>query len=223
MAVIGRHCSATERNSESAERELRKYLVLELLSTKLGEDFPGTVTGVTGQGIYLQIDQFLIDGFIRTPDLPGDKGDRWQLNRNTGALVAQRSGRIINIGDRFPKIRIASVDLSRRQMELVIIEERDGKRGGKKKSGNGKTKNQSPPAKAATHEGQPPKNEGGSAPKKRRGKRGGQKSKSGEGNKSGGDPKSGRGQGGNDKPKTDKASRTRSQTLKLKKHRGKKR
>ena len=125
MRVIGRHCSSTERNSESAERELRKYLVLELLSTKLGEDFPGTVTGVTGQGIYLQIDRYLIDGFIRLPDLPGGaggKGDRWQLNRNTGALVAQRSGRIINIGDRFPAVRIASVDLQRRQMELVIID-----------------------------------------------------------------------------------------------------
>ncbi|MEM9881682.1 MAG: VacB/RNase II family 3'-5' exoribonuclease [Planctomycetota bacterium] len=125
MARIGRHCSATERNSESAERELRKYLVLELLSTKLGEDFPGTVTGVTGQGIYLQIDRYLIDGFIAVADLPGGKrsgGDRWQLNRNTGALVAQRSGRTINIGDRFPVVRVASVDLARRQMELFIIE-----------------------------------------------------------------------------------------------------
>ena len=31
LRLIGRHCSTTERNSEQAERELRAYLVLELL------------------------------------------------------------------------------------------------------------------------------------------------------------------------------------------------
>jgi ribonuclease R len=157
MAVIGRHCSATERNSESAERELRKYLVLELLSTKLGEDFAGTVTGVTGQGIYLQIDRYLIDGFIRTPDLPGDKNDRWQLNRNTGALVAQRSGRTLTIGDTFPAIRIASVDLARRQLELVIVEE---KRGGKRTLAQGSAGKKKKKAKAGD------KSEGKSKPDK---------------------------------------------------------
>jgi ribonuclease R len=145
LRVIGRHCSATERNSESAERELRKYLVLELLSTKLGEDFPGTVTGVTGQGIYLQIDRYLIDGFVRVADLPGDKADRWQLNRNTGALVAQRSGRVLNIGDRFPAIRIANVDLARRQLELVIIEEKQQSKNTKKpKKNKGDKKTETP-------------------------------------------------------------------------------
>ena len=147
MSNIGRHCSATERNSESAERELRNYLVLELLSSKLGEDFPGTVTGVTGQGIYMQIDRYLIDGMIRLSDLPGGsgsggKGDRWQLNRNTGALVAQRSGRSITIGDTFT-VRIAGVDLARRQMELVIIESQKSGKGKKpqKQQDDGETKN----------------------------------------------------------------------------------
>ncbi len=121
LREIGRHCSNTERNSEAAERELRSYLVLELLTNHLGEDFPGTVTGVTGSGIYVQIDKFLIDGFIRTPELP-PAGERWRLNPNTGALVAQRSGRAITIGDRFT-VRIAQIDLARRQMDLVILEE----------------------------------------------------------------------------------------------------
>lgn len=183
LREIGRHCSAKERNSESAERELRKYLVLELLSTKLGEDYPATVTGVTGQGIYLQIDRYLIDGFIRLQDLPGDKNDRWQLNRNTGALVAQRSGRSITIGDRFPAARIASVDLPRRQMELVIIES-PGKGGGKGK------KQKSKKAKEQKSQGQPNKNRGSDQPPG--GRRG-------------------------------KKKKAHAQTIKLKKHRGRKR
>ncbi|MEM9415501.1 MAG: VacB/RNase II family 3'-5' exoribonuclease [Planctomycetota bacterium] len=130
LKVIGRHCSDTERNSESAERELRKYLVLQLLETMLGDDFAATVTGVTGQGAFLQIDRYLVDGFVKLDALPGDKADRWKLNPNTGALVAQRSGRTISIGDRFT-VRIADIDLPRRQMELVVLDDRNPKRGGK--------------------------------------------------------------------------------------------
>ena len=124
---IGRHCSTTERNSTDAERELRKFLVLQLLSTRLGEDFSATVTGVTGQGAFLEIDAYLVDGFVPSSDLPGDKADRWKLNPNTGALVAQRSGKTIAIGDRFT-VRIANIDLPRRQMELVILDDRKPRR-----------------------------------------------------------------------------------------------
>jgi len=136
LTEIGRNCSTTERNSTAAERELRKFLVLQLLSTHLGEDFSATVTGVTGQGAFLQIDAYLVDGFVKLPDLPGDKADRWKLNPNTGALAAQRSGRTIAIGDRFTA-RIANVDLPRRQMELVILDDRKPRR--KQETGDQKT------------------------------------------------------------------------------------
>ncbi|MEM6852951.1 MAG: VacB/RNase II family 3'-5' exoribonuclease [Planctomycetota bacterium] len=201
MVEIGRHCSAKERNSESAERELRKYLVLELLSTKLGEDFPATVTGVTGQGIYLQIDQYLIDGFISLQELPGDKSDRWQLNRNTGALVAQRSGRVITIGDRFPAARIASVDLARRQLELVIIEERHSRR---LKQGKGKGK-----AKAQ-------------APAKPKPSRSTKKSSGKASQTTPQSPSSARDRGKGKRSFT-KKKKAHAQTIKLKKHRGRKR
>ena len=126
----GRHCSHTERNSEQAERELRKYLVLELMSSKLGEDFPGTVTGVIGRGVFVEIDRYLVDGFVPVGELPGSRDERYRLNHQTGSLVAQRSGRTIQIGDKFT-VRIAKVDLATRQMELVVVEEpRTGKRKG---------------------------------------------------------------------------------------------
>ena len=124
---IGRHCSNTERNSTDAERELRKFLVLQLLTTRLGEDFSATVTGTTGQGAFLELEHYLVDGFVGLNDLPGDKADRWKLNPNTGALVAMRSGNIIAIGDRFT-VRIANIDLARRQMELVIVDDRKPRR-----------------------------------------------------------------------------------------------
>ena len=121
LARISRHCSFTERNAESAERDLRTYLVLELLTEHLGEDFESTVTGVTVQGMYVQLDRFLVDGFIRTSDFGTEPGDRWRLHPQTGALQAQRSRRTITIGDRL-KVQIAKVDPPRRQLDLVMIQ-----------------------------------------------------------------------------------------------------
>ncbi len=139
------HCSTTERNAEAAERELRNYLVLELLSAKLGEDFDGTVTGLTGSGVFVQIDRYLIDGFIPTAELPaaGARGsERWRLNRVTGALVAQRSGKTISIGDRFV-VRIASVDAPARSMDLVIVDP---------KAKTARDHRRQPPGPAASHQ-----------------------------------------------------------------------
>jgi len=125
LSLIARHCSTTERNAENAERDLRTFLVLQLLSENLGDDFQGTVTGVTASGLYVQLDHYLVDGFVRLNDLPGDPSDRWKLNERSGTLVAQRSGRSIGIGECFT-VRIARVDAVRRQLDLVIIEERSG-------------------------------------------------------------------------------------------------
>ncbi len=164
---IGRHCSTTERNSEQAERELRSYLVLELMAEHLGNDFPGTVTGVSGAGAFVQIDRYLIDGFVSVNDLPGPRDERWRLNSTTGALVAQRSGATVSIGHRFT-VRIAEVDLSRRRMELVVIEE-DGK-SDKRKSGKAK-QGSKPPARDQARGAKKPPSKRPRKKSKSRGKR----------------------------------------------------
>ncbi len=132
LAEMGRHCSATERNSEQAERELRDFLVLQLLQDHVGDIFPGTVTGVTGFGIFVQIDKYLVEGLIKTTDLPGAPADQWKLNEQTGSMTSQRSGRAITIGDTF-EVQIVSIDLARREMDLKIVEKRSDKKSQKHK------------------------------------------------------------------------------------------
>jgi len=143
------HCSTTERNAESAERDLRYFLVLQLLSDFTGQDFDGTVTGVTALGLFIQVDRYLVDGFVQISDLPSattkGRGERWKLNRSTGALVAQKSGKSITIGDRFT-IRIVKVNPQARLLELVIVN----------------------PAKATTHKHPKPKAAGRTTQKPRR-------------------------------------------------------
>ena len=130
LVELGRHCSKSERNAEAAERDLTKFFVLALLSDYLGHDFNGTVTGVTGSGVFVQLDRYLVDGFIHVNDLPSGAGtatarhpENWRFNRHTGALVAQRSGKTVSIGSRLT-VRIVKVNPAGRQLDLAIIDGR---------------------------------------------------------------------------------------------------
>jgi ribonuclease R len=127
LTDIGRHSTDREKNAESAERDLRKFLILQLLSKKIGETFPAVVTGVNARGLFVQIDKFVVDGFIKTTDLPmpqGGKPPRWGLDGKSGALVDANSGRSYNVGH-MTTISILHVDLLKRQLELTIADTDD--------------------------------------------------------------------------------------------------
>ncbi|MCC7145165.1 MAG: VacB/RNase II family 3'-5' exoribonuclease [Phycisphaeraceae bacterium] len=121
LVAVADHCSSTERNAESAEKELRTFLVMQLLAEHLGDEFAGTVTGLTGSGMFVQLDKYLVDGFVRLEDVSrGFGGEIFRLNRSNGTLVGQRSGRGVAIGDRFT-VRIAKVWPEKRQLDLIIL------------------------------------------------------------------------------------------------------
>ena len=131
LVEIGGWCNQTERRAQDSERELRKFLVMQLMAEHIGEEFPGVCTGVTNAGVFVRIDKYLIEGLVKTVDLPasGPRGGQWRLDHKTGGLVEQGSGRSYKLGDRFGVV-VSGVDLPRRQMELVIPSAEAKKRAG---------------------------------------------------------------------------------------------
>jgi ribonuclease R len=118
LIELGRHLSYTERRSEDAERELRKVKLLELLSAHIGEIYTGVVTGITNFGIFVQLNDWLIDGLIRYEDL---LDDWWDVEERAGIIRGQRTGMKIGIGD-VAKVQIVKVDVPRRELNLVVRE-----------------------------------------------------------------------------------------------------
>lgn len=124
LLQIGRHCTMKEENATDAERQLRQFLVLQLLEKHIGEEFGAVVTGTTTRGVFVQVDKYLADGMIKAEDLPGDitrddRPPRYRMDEKTGALVDLNSGRSFKMGD-MVRVVIESVDLARRQMNLLI-------------------------------------------------------------------------------------------------------
>ncbi|MFZ9915365.1 MAG: ribonuclease R family protein, partial [Phycisphaerales bacterium] len=124
LLELGRHCTDREIAAESAEKDLRTFLVLQLLNEKhLGDELDGTVTGIMPNGtVFVSIDRYLVDGAVPARDMKGGDGriDRWTSDRRSGRLVASRSGASIGLGDRI-RVRIATVDLRGRQLNLEIV------------------------------------------------------------------------------------------------------
>ena len=126
LITVARQCTNKEQNAENAERDLRQFLILQFLESKLGETFRGVITGVTPRGVFVQLDKYLADGLVKAEDLPGDvtrdgRRPRWQIDKKSGALVDANSGRSFNLGD-MVTVTIANIDLARRQMDLVITD-----------------------------------------------------------------------------------------------------
>jgi ribonuclease R len=118
LVELGRNISFTERRSEDAERELRKVKILELLSKHVGDEFIGVVTGITNFGIFVQLNDWLIDGVIRYEDL---LDDWWDVDVRAGIVRGQRTGQKIGIGD-VARVLIVKVDVPRRELDLAVRE-----------------------------------------------------------------------------------------------------
>ena len=123
LIELGHHTSDREVAAEAAEKDLRTFLVLQLLHEKhLGDEFDGTVTGIMPNGtVFVSIDRYLVDGAIPSRDMKGGDGriDRWTRDQRSGRLIAGRSGASIGLGDRIVA-RITSIDLRGRQLNLEI-------------------------------------------------------------------------------------------------------
>ncbi len=140
LTELGRHCSANERRAEAAERELKLVLVLRLLESHLGESFDGIVTGVANVGVFVQLERYLIDGLLRFDALPDDW---WEVDATNGAVIGQRSGRRITIGDRL-KVVVTRIHLPTRQLDFALPEppksrESDASRSGRMRGRGGRT------------------------------------------------------------------------------------
>jgi len=129
LAQIGEHISFTEQRAEDAEHELTKVLVLQMLSKRIGDELDCVVTGLTNFGIFVQSRKFGIEGLIRMEDLGPDQ---WQYNERAHCITGQRSGYTVRLGQSV-KVRITSVNVPARQLNVSPVKPLAGTSRGSKK------------------------------------------------------------------------------------------
>lgn len=116
LEQLGDHCSHTEQNAESAERELVRVKLLHFLEKRIGEMFTGIVLGVKQDGLIVRAIEVPVDGMVSVSRLPAD---RYRYDRDTHTLEGYRTGNQFRLGDELI-VRVERVDLARRQLDFRL-------------------------------------------------------------------------------------------------------
>lgn len=126
----GEHFSMTERRADDATSEVTDWLKCEFMMDKVGLEFAGRVSGVTSFGIFVELDEFFVEGLAHISTLPDDY---YQFDPVRHELYGERSGRSFRIGDKV-EIKVARVDLDQCQIDFVLADSYGPPRTPKKKS-----------------------------------------------------------------------------------------
>ena len=111
-------CSVRERVAEAAERESVDLKKVEYMERHLGDEFFGTVSGVTSFGIFVLLDEVFVEGLVHVNSM---RDDYYVFRQDRYLLVGERSHRTFRLGDR-QKIRVARVDKEELLIEFVILD-----------------------------------------------------------------------------------------------------
>ncbi|MFQ5747530.1 MAG: ribonuclease R [Gemmatimonadota bacterium] len=112
------HASARERRAVAAERESVALKKTEFMERHLGDEFPGTIAGVTAFGFFVLLSDYDIEGLVRVSSL-GD--DYYALRETEHALVGRRRKRRFRLGDPVT-VRVARVDREAHEVDLALVD-----------------------------------------------------------------------------------------------------
>ena len=110
------HCSATEKRAEEAEREIIKLKLLRHLEEHADKVMEGVITGIQEYGLFVQIDEFQLDGLVHIRTLTDDF---YKLDKKKLSLVGDRRGKVYGFGD-VVRVKITKIDLLKREVDFVI-------------------------------------------------------------------------------------------------------
>ncbi|MBY0578545.1 MAG: ribonuclease R [Burkholderiales bacterium] len=130
---LGAHCSATERRADEATRDVESWLKCYWMMDKIGLSFEGTISGVTGFGLFVALDDVYVEGLVHISELGSDY---FHFDQALHQIVGERTAKRFRLGDRM-KIKVVRVDLETSKIDFVIDSEESAvpakKKAGKKK------------------------------------------------------------------------------------------
>lgn len=118
MVSCGEQCSMTERRADDATRDVVNWLKCEYLLSRVGEEFEGVVSSVTGFGLFVQLLDLYIEGLVHITGLPKDYYYHEAAHHR---LIGERTHRVFRLGDKL-RVRVTRVNLDERKIDFDLVE-----------------------------------------------------------------------------------------------------
>ena len=112
------HSSDMEQIAANAERASIKYKQVEFMSERMGQEFDGTISGVTEWGLYVEINENKCEGMIPMRELDDDYYD---FDEKAYCLTGRRYHKKYSLGDPI-RVKVARANLERKQLDFALVE-----------------------------------------------------------------------------------------------------
>ena len=125
-----KHCSDREKVAAEAERDSVKVMQVEYMRQHIGAEFPGIISGVIQYGVFVELNNMLVEGMLHVRDL---NDDYYVFDEKQYSLVGERKGKRLRLGDAVT-VKVAKVTPERRQIDFILAEDEEKKESGKKRN-----------------------------------------------------------------------------------------
>ncbi|MFW3479677.1 ribonuclease R [Aerococcus urinaeequi] len=120
LSDIAEHSSKMERRSMDAERETDSLKKTEFMLDKIGMEFEGIISSVTGFGLFVELPN-TVEGLVHISML---KDDYYNFVDSQLVMIGEHTGKTYRIGDRVT-VKVMDVNTDTRDIDFVIVKSED--------------------------------------------------------------------------------------------------
>lgn len=118
MQRLGEHCSMTERRADEATRDAVQRLKCIFMQDRVAEIFFGRITGVTGFGLFVELDDIFVEGLVHVTSLPNDY---YHYDPIRHELRGERRKNRYGLSDRI-HVQIMRVDVDDKKIDFGLAD-----------------------------------------------------------------------------------------------------
>lgn len=111
------HSSQREKEAADAERASIKYKQVEYMSTRVGQIFDGTITGVSPNGIFVEEKETRCEGMVRLRDIGNDY---FEYNDKELVIIGRKTRKEFRIGDKV-RFKVTNADIVKRLLDYALV------------------------------------------------------------------------------------------------------
>ncbi len=117
LRAVGLETSEAERRAADAERELMEWKKVAFMADKLGEEFEALVIGLTKYGMFVELTDLFVEGFVPVGSFDDD---RYVYREKLRAIVGERSKRAYELGGRVT-VRLDRIERQGNKLEFSVV------------------------------------------------------------------------------------------------------
>ncbi len=111
------HSSEREVVAAEAERASIKYKMVEFMQGQGDKEFEGHISGLTEWGIFVELEDSIIEGVVHLRDI---EGDFYHFDEERFEVYGASTGHTFTLGDRV-RVRVKATDLRRRTLDFEFV------------------------------------------------------------------------------------------------------